>query len=61
MLNSIKIKHIIAKSCYGNIKKYFKKIEIVNKLLKENCCNLTEIEFLNKVNKQYLKQLNSLN
>lgn len=53
-MNSKEIKHKIALSCNGDMKKYFEKVAIVNKLLYTNSC-LSEIDFMNKVEDMYLK------
>ena len=53
-MNSKEIKHKIALSCNGDMKKYFEKVAIVNKLLYTNNC-LSEIDLINKVEDIYLK------
>lgn len=54
-MNSKEIKHKIALSCNGDMKKYFEKVAIVNKLLYTNSC-LSEVDFINKVEDMYLKR-----
>lgn len=58
-MNSKEIKHKIALSCNGDMKKYFEKVAIVNKLLYTNNC-LSEIDIINKVEDIYLKHKTNL-
>ncbi len=59
-MNSKEIKHKIALSCNGYMKKYFDKVAIVNKLLYTNNY-LSEIDFINKVEAIYLEHKIKLN
>lgn len=59
-MNSKEIKHKIALSCNGDMKKYFEKVAIVNKLLYTNS-RLSEADFINKVEDMYLKHKINLN
>ena len=59
-MNSKEIKHKIAVACNGDMKKYFEKVAIVNKLLCTGSC-LSEIDFINKVEDIYLKHKTNLN
>ena len=49
-MNTIKLKHKIAISCNGDLKKYFSKIEKVNKLLSNKNFNSFK-------NKEYIEKL----
>lgn len=55
-MNSRKIKFKIARSCKGNLTKYFEKVEIVNLLLLKNVGLTSEIDVLKKVNSIYSKR-----
>ena len=58
-MSSKKIKHKIAISCNGNMKTYFEKVAIVNKLLYTGSC-LSEIDIINRVEDIYLKRKTNL-
>lgn len=58
-MNSNEIKHKIALSCNGDMKKYFEKVAILNKLLYTNSC-LSEIDLMNRVEDIYLKSKTNL-
>ncbi len=47
-MNFRKIKHKIAIDCKGDLDKYFRKIEIINKMIKKDY-NITEREILQKI------------
>ncbi len=49
-MNTIKLKHKIALSCNGDLKKYFSKIEKINKLITNKNSNSFK-------NKEYIEKL----
>ena len=47
-MNSREIKHQIAMLCKGNLKKYFEKVAMLNKLI-YNQKYLSDVEFIDKI------------
>ena len=59
LMNSKEIKHKIALSCNGDMKKYFEKVAIVNKLLYTSS-GFSDIDLINRVEDMYLKNKTDL-
>ena len=48
-MNSKTLKNKIAISCNGNLKKYFKEVELINKIILKNKCNELNNKTLHKI------------
>lgn len=50
-MNSRRLKNKVANSCRGNLKKYFKQVELINKILLTNKYNELHNKILHKTTK----------